>query len=65
MGGGGGGGKPPPPPPPIFYPRDFHTYSADRCIVTFGFPKMELLPSPYAITALHARLRLIHGHTDI
>ena len=51
--------------PPIFYPRDFHTCSADRCVMTFGLPKMELLPTPYAITALHARLRIIHGHTDI
>ena len=38
--------------PPIFYPRDFiniYTCSADRRVavyITFGPPKMELLPIP-------------------
>ena len=59
MGGGGARGLRGPGPPPILYPRDFfniHTCSADCHVavhITFGPPKMELLPTPMYMAGVH------------
>ena len=59
-GGAGGGGR----APPIFYPRDFMHAAQIAAIaeyITFGPPKMELLPTPSALQEV--RGDILHGGT--